>query len=216
MQREDKGEEKFLTNKDLKNLMEIFLTTQYTKELPRQGLIQFGYKRSEADSIAAHSFSTSLLSLMLSEKIKDEEEVDQEKVLKISLLHDMGEAVTGDFGFFSKLLDQDAFDKVERKAFESLLDKTSFSEEYSELWKDYEDQSSIEAQIVKVADILDAIALAKLTPSADISGFYRMREIKREKLKDRNPYLEKLMMDASEMILNDEVKPYRRFEENSE
>ncbi len=81
------------------------------------------------------------------------------------------------------------------------------------MWEEYEKQSSIESQIVKVADVLDAIALAKLTPSADMSGFYRMREIKKEKLKERNQDLEELMMDASNMILDGEVKPYRRFEE---
>lgn len=198
---------------EIKDLLEIFLTVQCSKELPRQGLIQYGYKRSEADSIAAHSFSTALFSLLLGEKLKKDLDLDMEKLLKTALLHDMGETVTGDFGFFSKLLDEESFEEVEHKAFNSLFKNLSFSKDFSNLRKDYEEQNSIESYIVKVADTLDAIALAKMTPSADLSGFYRVREIKRKKLKENNPYLENLMMEASELIFEDKVNPYRRFEE---
>lgn len=53
-------------NRDvLKKILKVFLTLQWAKELPRQGFIALGFKRNEADSVAAHSWTTAMLTYML-------------------------------------------------------------------------------------------------------------------------------------------------------
>jgi len=67
---------------DLKKILKVFLTLQWAKELPRQGFIAMGFKRNEADSVAAHSFSTSILSYFLAKQLQKEgEKIDPEKAL---------------------------------------------------------------------------------------------------------------------------------------
>ena len=59
-----------MEKKSLKNVLEIFLTLQVTKELPRQGFLYSGFKRNEADSVAAHSFSVAAFSYLFSRELK--------------------------------------------------------------------------------------------------------------------------------------------------
>ena len=111
-----------MDEKKLKDILEIFLTVQVSKELPRQGFLYSGFKRNEADSVAAHSYSVCIFSYLLAKELKkDGWEIDPEKTLKIALLHDLGETITGDIGTYAKELARDRFDAVENKAFRLLL-----------------------------------------------------------------------------------------------
>lgn len=202
-----------MKEKEIKDLLEILLTLQYSKELPRQGLIQYGYKRSEADSIASHSHSTTVMSFLIAKKLQKHHDINMEKVISLALFHDLGEVITGDFGFFSKMLGENAFNEIENKAFKSFFKNLEFSDYLYELKKEYDKQKTMESQIVKVADTLDAIALAVLTPSADLSGFLRMREIKHSKLLSKNTYLADFLFSSSNLLFSKQVSPYRRFEE---
>ena len=90
---------------DLKKILKVFLTLQWAKELPRQGFIAMGFKRNEADSVAAHSFSTALLAYFFAKELqKDGTKIDAEKTLKMGLVHDIGETIVGDVGTFLKII----------------------------------------------------------------------------------------------------------------
>ena len=78
------------------------------KHLPRQGVMQFGFKRMETDSIAAHSFIVAWISLVLVEEMNrklgssNAGVLSVEEVLETALVHDWGEAVFGDVGTIAK------------------------------------------------------------------------------------------------------------------
>ena len=152
---------------DLKKILKVFLTLQWAKELPRQGFIAMGFKRNEADSVAAHSFSTSLLAYFLARELQKEVvKIDAEKALKMGLVHDIGETIVGDVGTFVKGMAGGVFRNIEEEGVKALLEGLDSEQEIIELVEEYNERKSLEARVVKAADNLDALAQAKGVPGA--------------------------------------------------
>lgn len=152
---------------DLKKILKVFLTLQWAKELPRQGFIAMGFKRNEADSVAAHSFSTSLLGYFLAKQLQKEGvKVNAEKVLKMGLFHDIGETIVGDVGTFVKGMAGGVFKNIEEEGVKALVAGLDSRKEIIELIEEYNQRDSLEARVVKAADNLDALAQAKGVPGA--------------------------------------------------
>jgi len=152
---------------DLKKILKVFLTLQWAKELPRQGFIAMGFKRNEADSVAAHSFSTALLSYFLAKQLQKEgTKIDAEKVLKMGLVHDIGETIVGDVGTFVKGMAGGVFKDIEEEGVKALVKDLDSEDEITKLVEEYNDRKTLEARVVKAADNLDALAQAKGVPGA--------------------------------------------------
>ncbi len=152
---------------DLKKILKVFLTLQWAKELPRQGFIAMGFKRNEADSVATHSFSTSLLAYFLAKSLQKEGvKIDPEKVLKMALMHDVGETIVGDVGTFVKNMAGGVFKNIEEEGVKALVEGLDCKEEIIELVEEYNQRETLEARLVKAADNLDALAQAKGVPGA--------------------------------------------------
>ncbi|MBI2334421.1 HD family hydrolase [Candidatus Daviesbacteria bacterium] len=152
---------------DLKKILKVFLTLQWAKELPRQGFIAMGFKRNEADSVAAHSFSTALLAYFFAKNLQKEGvKIDAEKVLKMGLVHDIGETIVGDVGTFVKGMAGGVFKNIEEEGVKALVAGLDSREEIMELVEEYNQRKSVEARVVKAADNLDALAQAKGVPGA--------------------------------------------------
>ncbi|MEM4397162.1 MAG: HD family hydrolase [Candidatus Woesearchaeota archaeon] len=198
-----------MEDKELANILEIFLTVQVSKELPRQGFLYSGFKRNEADSVAAHSFSVSIFSYLLAKELKKEiKEIDPEKTLKIALFHDLGETITGDIGTYAKELARGVFDKVEFDAFSLLFRNIDYKEEMLSYFEEYQKLSSVEAQIVKFADALDAFVQGFNTPSANLDDLKRtISFISKKKIKD--PKLYNLFHKAVWLISEKKITLYK-------
>ncbi len=151
----------------LKKILKVFLTLQWAKELPRQGFIAMGFKRNEADSVAAHAFSTALLSYFLAKQLQKEGvKIDPEKVLKMGLVHDIGETIVGDVGTFVKGMAGGVFKNIEEEGVKALVGDLDSKEEIIKLVEEYNGRETLEARVVKAADNLDALAQAKGVPGA--------------------------------------------------
>lgn len=191
---------------DLKKILKVFLTLQWTKELPRQGFIAMGFKRNEADSVAAHSFSTALLSYFLAVRLKKEgEKIDPDKVLKMALVHDIGETIVGDVGTFVKGMAGGVFKHIEEEGVKVLVDGLDSKDEITSLVEEYNKRESMEARVVKVADNLDALAQAKGVPGASdaLKYFKQMYHITKFDWHKK----------AVDLILSSEVEPARSWQE---
>ncbi len=193
----------------LKDLLEVFLTLQITKELPRQGFIYSGFKRNDADSVAAHSFNVVAFAYLLSRELKNSgTNVDCDKVLKMAVLHDMGEAITGDIGTWVKVLAEGKFEEVEHKAFRLLTRNLSDKEELVELFEEYNQLDTLESQVVKLADALDAMAQGLNTPAARLEDWKLAdKNIIHHKIKDKR--LRKILEDSVNMLFERKVSYFR-------
>ena len=189
----------------LKKILKVFLTLQWAKELPRQGFIALGFKRNEADSVAAHSWSTAMLVYLLATEIKKSgQKIDVDKAVKMALFHDMAETIVGDVGTFVKGMAKGAFAKVEEEGLKWLVSDLPQKKEIIELVEEYMYRKSLEARVCKAADNLDALAQAKGVPAA-ASALKYFKEVY---------HITKIPWHktAVEMIIKDEVEPERSWQ----
>ena len=192
----------------LKKILKVFLTLQWAKELPRQGFIALGFKRNEADSVAAHSWATAMLAyLFATEMKKNGEKIDVDKVVKMALFHDMAETIVGDVGTFVKGMAKGAFAPIEEEGLKWLVKGLPQQKEIVALVDEYMKRKTLEARLVKVCDNIDALAQAKGVPAAQsalkyFKEVYHITKIPWHKV-------------AVEMILKDEIEPERSWQENA-
>ncbi|MBU0756850.1 MAG: HD family hydrolase [Nanoarchaeota archaeon] len=200
----------------LKDILEVFLTLQITKELPRQGFFYSGFKRNDADSVAAHSFNVAAFAYLLARELKENgTKIDPDKVLRMATLHDMGESITGDIGTWVKVLAEGRFQEVENKAFGLLVRNLSNKDELLGLFNEYEGLVSIESQVVKLADALDAIAQGLSTPGARLDDFKLAdKNIVHDKIHD--PKLKKILDESVKILFKKEVTYFRGHIDNND
>ncbi len=198
-----------MDEKKLSNLLEVFMTVQVAKELPRQGFLYSGFKRNEADSVAAHSFSVCVFSYLLARELKEEGwKVDPDKTLKIALMHDLGETITGDIGTYAKDLARGVFNKVEMEAFRLLVRNVTDKKKLVDYFNEYMEPKTMEAQIVKFVDSLDAFVQAFTTSNAVIEDLEQtMKTISNKKIKD--PRLAALFNTSMRLISQRKATVYK-------
>lgn len=97
---------------------------------------------------AEHTFRVIWIALLLVKQT--EEPIDESKLIKMALVHDITETRTGDVQMVSRLYT----DRKEELAIRDSLAGTALTE-YELLHAEYERRQSIEAKIVKDADTLD-------------------------------------------------------------
>ena len=67
------------------------------KMIPRSGWISHGISLRDVESVADHSFSTTVLAMWLADlEVSNGRRVNLERVLRLALLHDLPEALTFD------------------------------------------------------------------------------------------------------------------------
>ena len=138
------------------------------KNVPRQGWKEkLGINNPE--SVAEHSYSTSVMSMILS----DLEGLNTEKIVRMALLHDLAESVIGDITPNNMARDEKI--KKENIAMKEILQNlpNKTAESYFKTWNDYQKKSSEEAKLLHDIDKLEMAFQAK---------FYQDKGIPREKL----------------------------------
>ncbi|OGD86483.1 hypothetical protein A2870_00130 [Candidatus Curtissbacteria bacterium RIFCSPHIGHO2_01_FULL_41_11] len=192
----------------LKKILKVFLALQWAKELPRQGFITLGFKRNEADSVAAHSWSTAMLAYLLATELKKNgQKIDVDKCVKMALFHDMAETIVGDVGTYVKGMAKGAFASIEEEGLKWLVKDLPQKNEMIKFVEEYMQRKTLEARLVKVCDNLDALAQAKGVPAAQTALKYFKEVYHITKI----PWHKQ----AVEMILKDEVQPQRSLQENA-
>ena len=127
-----------------------------------------------AESVAAHSFGVALAAMLLADEAAARGvELDAGRVLRIALLHDLAEARTGDMPrTVADYYGKDVRKRAERAAFDDIVRGLNgvHAARYAELHEDYEERASLEARLVKAADIVDLLAQALMFERAGARG----------------------------------------------
>lgn len=142
-------------------MYEFFERINALKRTLRMGWLEGGVNAAEAEDVAQHSFETAVITMVLSDSL--DQEIDSERALKMAIVHDWAEAVTGDFSKeITEQIGVEVKEKIEERALKNLLEKGEISqkEEYLNLWREYSGEKSKEARLVKVADKLSILVEA--------------------------------------------------------
>lgn len=144
-------------------MIATLLELQRLKRLDRTGWVLRGLAPG-AESVAAHSYGVAFAAMLLADEVRARGvDVDVERVLRIALLHDVAEARTGDMPRTMALYyGAEARRAAERAAFDDMIRGLGEGRaaDYALLHEDYEQRESLEARLVKAADIVDLLAQA--------------------------------------------------------
>ena len=130
-------------------LIEVLSVAERLKDAVRHCYTSGGRR----ESVAEHSWRITLMAYFVSDEFPD---ADLLKIMKMCLIHDLGEAFTGDIPAFEKT------DKDSEKEADVLGEwvKTlpePFDKEMAELYQEMEAQRTLEARIYKALDKLEAL-----------------------------------------------------------
>ena len=136
-----------------KDLLEFLRDAGDLKRIPRTGWVQAGIK--EPESVADHSFRTTLLAMVLSDQMG----LDTEKVVRMALIHDLAESRTGDLTPSQKPDDHSENESNAMAGILGLLPR-GLGDRYMVLWEEYETKETPEARLVHNADRIEMLVQA--------------------------------------------------------
>ena len=140
-----------LTDQEYAPLITACFELCHLKQLYRQGWLRRGVPPERCESIAEHSFGVAMLALWLAPA---RPMLDVDKVVRMALLHDLGEVYAGD------IIPGDGVSEAEKhqreaKSVRQILSRLSQGQEFIEIWDEYEAGVSAEARFVRQIDRLE-------------------------------------------------------------
>jgi putative hydrolase of HD superfamily len=137
-------------------LVSFFRVVCNLKKIKRSGWIDKS-NISSPESVADHSYSMCMMSMVLSEII----DLDTEHIMKMANLHDLAESFVGD-----NMHDKISYEEkvlLEDKAMRKIISKLpSFLRgKYLDIWNEYIDNSTVSAKFVHNMDKLEMALQAK-------------------------------------------------------
>ncbi|KAK7084706.1 HD domain-containing protein 2 [Halocaridina rubra] len=138
-----------------KNCLEFFKTVGRLKHIKRTGWVNRNVR--DPETVSGHMYRMAIISFLLDEK----DNVNRDRVMKISLVHDMAESLVGDL---TPDCGVSVEDKHQREVsamehFIKLVGEKAGNEMFN-LFMEYEEQKTPEAVLVKDLDKFDMILQA--------------------------------------------------------
>lgn len=132
-----------------RTLLEALSVAEKLKDTTRHCYTRNGRR----ESVAEHSWMMTLMAFFM----KDEfQEVDMDKVIKMCIIHDLGEAFTGDIPTFEKTGANEAREEELLYGWvKSLPEK--YAKEMLDLYDEMEKRETVEAKVYKAIDSLEAL-----------------------------------------------------------
>lgn len=113
--------------------------------------------RANKNTVAEHSWRIALMALVVGTECKVR--VDVNRAVAMALLHDLAEAKTGDIDAVELIRggEKMAKEKAEKEenAMREITDDLPFGDWLYSLWREYEDQETIDAKFVKALDKIE-------------------------------------------------------------
>ncbi|WP_250675363.1 HD domain-containing protein [Paraclostridium ghonii] len=105
------------------------------------------------ESVAEHSWRIALMALLMRDEFPN---IDMDKVIRMCLIHDLGEAFTGDIPAFEKR--EEDSEKEDEAFFEWIKTfPNPYSEEFTGLLKEMNERKTEESKLYKALDNLEAV-----------------------------------------------------------
>ena len=134
---------------DAKEFLEILHTAERLKDTLRHCTTS----RGRPESVAEHSWRVSLMAMLLKDEFPD---VDTDRVVRMCLIHDLGECFTGDIPAFDKTADDARREETLLAEWVERL-PGAVSAELKSLYAEMERLETKEAKLYKALDKLEAV-----------------------------------------------------------
>lgn len=109
--------------------------------------------RGRRESVAEHSWMTALMAFLIKEEFP---EADMDKVMRMCIIHDLGEAFTGDIPVFDKTEGNERTEEELLYAWVATLPEKTAAE-MRDLYDEMAARETLEAKLYKAIDSLEAV-----------------------------------------------------------
>ncbi len=132
-----------------RTLLDFLKKAENLKNSPRHSWTSSGRR----ESVAEHSWRLALMAYLMKDEYPD---LDLSKVMLMGIVHDLGEAVTGDIPAFLKTEEDE---EVENRAIAQLFSDLpeTYRRELADLFSEMEARETPEAKLYKALDKLEAL-----------------------------------------------------------
>lgn len=146
----------------LSGLLDFLQAAEQLKDTLRSGSTRKGRKESTAE----HSWRLAFMILVFEKELG---EVDIPKLLKLCLIHDLGEAISGDIPAPEQTPGDDRQDR-ERRDFQELCAPlpADTAQDLLSLWDEYAGAQTLEARLAKAFDKLETMLQHQLMPPRSV------------------------------------------------
>jgi putative hydrolase of HD superfamily len=135
----------------MKKIAKFLFEVGMLKRTPRSGLQFLG---SGNESVAEHTCRTVYIAFALAGMVDG---IDENRLLKMCLFHDLVETRTGDLNYVNKKYVQ----SDEMKAMSDICRQLPFGREMESLFREFDEGKTMEAQLANDADQLELILLLR-------------------------------------------------------
>ena len=132
-----------------KQLLEILDVTEKLKCNPRHSWTSTGRR----ESVAEHSWQLALMAMLLTDTFP---ELNMDQVIRMCLIHDLGEAFTGDIPAFEKTASHEREEEQQLRRWVNALPEET-REEFRNLLAEMNAQKTPEAKLYKALDKMEAV-----------------------------------------------------------
>lgn len=141
---------------DARTLLDIMKTAERLKDTTRHCYTSQG----RHESVAEHLWMTTLMAFFLRDEFPD---ADMDKVIKMLIIHDLGECFTGDIPSFNKTAADERREETLLREWVASL-PAPYAEEMQALYQEMDARETVEAKLHKVIDNLEAVIQHNRSP----------------------------------------------------
>ena len=168
-----------------RELLNILTVAERLKDVTRHCYTSKG----RHESVAEHSWMTCLIAFLLRGKFP---EADMDKVIRMCMIHDLGEAFTGDSPSFHKTA---ADEELEERMLQDWVNSlpAELAQEMRELYAEMNARETLEAKIYKTIDGLEAVIQHNFSDiSTWLPNEYELNQVYAQDRVAFSPYLTQL------------------------
>lgn len=174
---------------EAKELINFLGKAEKLKSVPRHCVTSDGV----VENVAAHSWRLALMAFLLKDELG---EINIDRVIRMCLVHDLGEAVTGDIPTFEKT---EEHEEIEKLAVDGLLRELP-EPLYQELHAMFEEMEALQTKEARVYKALDKLEAVIQHNQSDISTWlpleYELQKTYAAESVKGFPILEKLQEES--------------------
>ena len=155
------------------------------------------------ESVAEHSWRLAVMAMLCADEYPD---LDTDKLIKMCLIHDFGETITGDIPAFLKTADDERTEEAAIENLVSMLPTTS-REEISALFEEMKEMRSNEAKLYKALDNIETLISHN---EADISTWLPREYEENLTYGQKNCEFSKWTRELKETVMQDSIEKIRQ------
>ena len=140
------------------NVIKFYVTCNKLKNVIRTGWKDWNVKRERLESVAEHVYGVQMLAIAM--KYEFQYDIDMMKVIFMLAIHEIGESVIGDLTLFD--ISKEEKNKIEMEAVSNILKGILNGKEIEELFIEFEERKTKEAQFAFYCDKLECDLQCKI------------------------------------------------------